>query len=378
MSMTLTLPKLGVNMTEAVIVAWRVKEGDPVREGDILLEAETDKAIQEVPSTMTGVVGRILAREGETVACQAPIALLLEPGEAPAARAPAAAVPAAAAPAAPVPAARPKPESRPVPAPFPLVEARPQHGKPGRQRISPLARKTAAAMGIDEGSLAPARPGARIVRADVLLAAAGQERSAASTAASGAAEASQLSLEAGAGRLLALMERFEKSYGPVGLLPLLVMVLARTLKLHPLAPLARPESRPSGIDIAVMKLEGKDLCVGTMHDADSKGLLRIAEELAQGLQDRGFAEGSSPTRLVVIDLRAYGVDSYLPSASMLASAPILALGGIRRGQAQGGEDLSSVRLSLAFDGKAIGLASATEFLAALKGFVEDPSLILAV
>lgn len=70
----MVLPKIGVNMTEATIVTWKVKEGDSVDEGQVIFEAETDKAVQEFQSTTSGVLRRILAPAGTTVQCQEPVA----------------------------------------------------------------------------------------------------------------------------------------------------------------------------------------------------------------------------------------------------------------------------------------------------------------
>jgi|LSQX01.3.fsa_nt_gb pyruvate dehydrogenase E2 component (dihydrolipoamide acetyltransferase) len=75
------MPKLGVNMERATIMEWVVNEGDSVDTGDPILNIETDKATQEVCSPKAGIVARILAREGDTVSIQAPIAVLVEPGE---------------------------------------------------------------------------------------------------------------------------------------------------------------------------------------------------------------------------------------------------------------------------------------------------------
>ena len=74
MTEVMRLPKLGVNMTEATIVSWKVAEGESVIKGQPLFEAETDKAIQEFESTVTGVLEKILATPGTTVACQEPVA----------------------------------------------------------------------------------------------------------------------------------------------------------------------------------------------------------------------------------------------------------------------------------------------------------------
>ena len=51
MARKMALPKIGVNMTEAVIAKWLVKPGDVICEGDAIIEAETDKSTQEIYAT---------------------------------------------------------------------------------------------------------------------------------------------------------------------------------------------------------------------------------------------------------------------------------------------------------------------------------------
>ncbi|NLV84248.1 MAG: 2-oxo acid dehydrogenase subunit E2 [Spirochaetales bacterium] len=61
------MPNAGQTTDTAVICQWKVKIGDNVKRGDILLEAETDKAVLPVESFATGIVIDILAGEGDTV-----------------------------------------------------------------------------------------------------------------------------------------------------------------------------------------------------------------------------------------------------------------------------------------------------------------------
>lgn len=75
------MPKLGVNMERATIMDWVVREGDSVSAGDPMVNVETDKAVQEVCSMKTGIIAKILAHEGDSVDIQAPIAILIQPGE---------------------------------------------------------------------------------------------------------------------------------------------------------------------------------------------------------------------------------------------------------------------------------------------------------
>ncbi len=64
---TFLLPDVGEGLTEAEIVSWRVAPGDTVAVNDVLVEIETAKSLVELPSPFTGVVGELLAAEGDTV-----------------------------------------------------------------------------------------------------------------------------------------------------------------------------------------------------------------------------------------------------------------------------------------------------------------------
>ncbi len=74
-------PDIGEGLTEGEIVRWLVKEGDEVKEGDPLVEVETDKALAEIPSPKTGVILKILAREREIVKVGQVIVIIGEKGE---------------------------------------------------------------------------------------------------------------------------------------------------------------------------------------------------------------------------------------------------------------------------------------------------------
>jgi 2-oxoisovalerate dehydrogenase E2 component (dihydrolipoyl transacylase) len=67
------LPDAGEGLTEAEIVAWRVKPGDPVTLNQIVVEVETAKALTELPSPFAGVVTELFVPEGATVAVGTPI-----------------------------------------------------------------------------------------------------------------------------------------------------------------------------------------------------------------------------------------------------------------------------------------------------------------
>jgi pyruvate dehydrogenase E2 component (dihydrolipoamide acetyltransferase) len=75
------LPKLGLTMEEGSIVRWLKAEGDTVEKGEVLFEVQTDKVVMEVESSASGVLGKILVHEDETVPIAQVIAYITEPGE---------------------------------------------------------------------------------------------------------------------------------------------------------------------------------------------------------------------------------------------------------------------------------------------------------
>lgn len=62
------MPKLGLTMTEAVIVEWSKATGDRVSAGDVIGIIETEKINAELESPVTGTVAEIIGKEEETYA----------------------------------------------------------------------------------------------------------------------------------------------------------------------------------------------------------------------------------------------------------------------------------------------------------------------
>ena len=67
MSQAYKLPDLGEGIHEGEILAVMVKVGQEVKEGDIILEVETDKAAVEIPSPHTGRIEEIFVKPGDVV-----------------------------------------------------------------------------------------------------------------------------------------------------------------------------------------------------------------------------------------------------------------------------------------------------------------------
>ena len=67
------LPDLGEGIPEADIVEWHVKEGDTVKEDQIMVSVETAKAIVDVPAPCDGVIARLFGKEGNTILTGEPL-----------------------------------------------------------------------------------------------------------------------------------------------------------------------------------------------------------------------------------------------------------------------------------------------------------------
>ena len=202
------LAKLSPTMEEGTIVKWTKKEGDAVKQGDVLAEIETDKANMEMEAQGSGILRKILVEAGGKAPIGTLIGVIAEANEdiepliakegakagaaakaaapAPAAPAPAAPAPepaqaaaeasakaapadqpASAAAAEKTPPAPPAPTARPAPAPAPVAASASTGGEGGRVKASPLARSMAAHQNIDLSSVAGSGPGGRIIKRDI-------------------------------------------------------------------------------------------------------------------------------------------------------------------------------------------------------------------
>ena len=211
MPIQVLMPALSPTMTEGTLAKWHVKEGDEVSSGDVLAEIETDKATMEFEAVDEGTVAKILIAEGtEGVAVNEPIAIMAEEDEDVAEAAKSAgsggsgggaSEPKSEAPKEGAPKEEaPKEEAKPAPASSGEA-AKPAAGEGqkappatktddgSRVFASPLARRIAAAEGVDLTKVKGSGPHGRIVKADVEDAVAGGGAKAAAPAADKGASA---------------------------------------------------------------------------------------------------------------------------------------------------------------------------------------------
>jgi pyruvate dehydrogenase E2 component (dihydrolipoamide acetyltransferase) len=170
MAIEIKMPALSPTMEEGTLAKWLVKEGDTVKSGDLIAEIETDKATMEFEAVDEGTIAAILVPEGtDNVKVGTVIATIAGDGEDVAATTP-----------------QPPAEAAPSPAERSIEQAE-DHGLPpqnsagaggvaaspapeaagDRVKASPLARRIAAAKGVDLTGLTGSGPGGRIIKADV-------------------------------------------------------------------------------------------------------------------------------------------------------------------------------------------------------------------
>lgn len=86
MAFIFNLPDVGEGMAEGEIVSWFVKEGDSIKEDAPLLELQNDKLLQEIPSPVTGTIGKILVQPGTVASVGTALVEIITDGSAPVAK----------------------------------------------------------------------------------------------------------------------------------------------------------------------------------------------------------------------------------------------------------------------------------------------------
>ncbi|WP_332452832.1 2-oxo acid dehydrogenase subunit E2 [Chryseobacterium aquaticum] len=81
MAEVITMPRLSDTMTEGKVAKWHKKVGDQVKEGDILAEIETDKAVQDFESEIEGTLLFVGVEEGAAAAVDSVLAIIGKEGE---------------------------------------------------------------------------------------------------------------------------------------------------------------------------------------------------------------------------------------------------------------------------------------------------------
>ncbi len=434
------MPVLGMIQESGKIIKWLVREGQPVQQGEPLLEVETDKAVAEIESPASGILSNVTAQEGEDVPVGIVIAVIRgkqDQGEEVR-----------------VPVDPPDLHKEPVTA-SPLAARmaaehgvalegiRPQGGRvekgdvlaylqkqsqnppgrsvPGRPLASPKARRMAAENGVALTAIQGSGPQGAILSGDVTasIPPAAQKPAPDSQAAPAggspqeletAQVASSLSQtwrimaerttaawrdvphffllrEVEATRLIAWKESIEKNRGArVTYTDLLVKLVAESLKRHPGINASYQDGRLTllptiNIGIAVAIDDG--LVVPVIQNAGSLTITQIAEARI-ALVERARSGKLRPADIsngtfTISNLGMFGVDAFLAVLNP-PQAAILAVGRIAdRVLAVGGQPVvrPAFSFSLSYDHRAVDGARGAKFVDTLAALIEEPLGILA-
>jgi pyruvate dehydrogenase E2 component (dihydrolipoamide acetyltransferase) len=318
------MPILTADMSAGTLVAWRKKPGDAITRGDVVALVETDKGLIDIEAFTTGVLEKILVQPGTPTGT---VLAIIDDGASAEARAP------AVSPAPPSPA--PPPAAAPEPVVTPAVSA-----VSGRLRISPLARKLAARLGIDPATVRGTGPGGAIRQEDIEQAAA--SRAAAAPQKPRAEVDRQARLRQAIGAAMARSKREVPHYYlsttidmhrtitwlteenlrrpvPDRLLYGVLLIKAVALALRQVPELnsawrGAEAVRSDGIHVGVaISLRGGGLVAPALHDTDRQNvgdLMRSFRDLVQRARGGGLrgSELSDPT-ITVTSLGEQGVET---------------------------------------------------------------------
>jgi len=428
MSYEFRLPDIGEGVAEGEVVQWFVKEGDAIQEDAPLVSVLTDKANVEIPSPKGGRVLKIHAQVGEKVKVGGLLVTIEVVGGAPSSSGPAA----AAATAATVP-----PQKAVTPAsasPAALVS-----GGGGRVLASPYLRRLAAERGIDLATVHGTGPEGRITEADLSSAGSSPRSPAAAPAVvspapvatrapspsappAGGPPASEVAEripirgirrvisehmteskhraahftyveEVDVSELVLLRERMakhvEKQGSRLSYLPFIVKAVVAGLKAHPHLNATMDDAHEellvrSAYHIGVATATAEGLIVPVVRDADKKSVTQIAREI-QDLAERGRAGKLSRAELTgstftISSLGALGGVLATP----ILNYPEVGILGVHKIQRRpiyradgsiGPADL--MNLSISLDHRVVDGYEGAQFLATVRGYLEEPHQLFA-
>ncbi|MDT7888025.1 MAG: dihydrolipoamide acetyltransferase family protein [Desulfurococcales archaeon] len=403
------LPDIGEGIAEGEIIRWLVKEGDPVKKFQSIVEILTDKASVEIPSPYSGRVIKLLAREGERVRVGTPIAeievedlgraaiqeAVEKPGE--------------------------RHEIKAVPA-VPQAESVAEERKP-RVRAPPRVRKLAQELGVDLTLVRGTGPGGVVTEEDVKRFY--EENIAKTRAPQAVVEPQQVVVEDRVERiqlrgikrrmaermieakskiphvylaeevdvteLVRLRESFKQLAESKGVkltyLPFIIKAVVKALKEYPLLNSSLDMNKGEivvkkyyNIGVAVDTEQG--LVVPNIKNADGKGLFQIAreiEDLARKAREGKLSlEDIRDGTFTITNIGSIGSTIGFPIINYPESA-ILGIHRIVKKPSYHEDRLEPryyMNISLSFDHRFIEGGYAARFLATLKNYLENPLLFL--
>jgi pyruvate dehydrogenase E2 component (dihydrolipoamide acetyltransferase) len=415
------LPDIGEGVAEGEVVQWYVKEGDRIAEDAPLVSVLTDKANVEIPSPRNGTILKIHAAVGEKVKVGGLLVTIEPAGPSPPTGS---GTPRAAAPPAPKASGTPTEPAAPTPSPPAPPPAS------GPVAAAPYVRRLAAERGIDLSTVRGSGPGGRIVEAD--LGSAGTPS--ASEAAARPAEAPAAAPKPAGGEpgdvaeripirgvrrviaehmsesthraapftyveeidvteLVSLRDRMAKHVEKQGVrlsyLPFIVKGVVAGLRAHPRMNATMDDEKNelvvrSAYHIGIATAAPDGLIVPVVRSADQKSVAQLAREI-QDLAERGRAgklnrNELSGSTFTITSLGALGgvlatpILNY-PEVGILGVHKIVRRPVYRADGSVGPADL--MNLSVTLDHRVLDGIVGAQFLATVKGYLEDPHQLFA-
>ena len=371
MATEVRLPQWSMGMEEGQVVMWHKQVGDVVAVDEPLVEIEAEKTTDDVLAPVAGTILEILVAEGETVPALTVLALIGEPGEAPA---------------------------RPVP-------ATPTSDKP-RVQITPVARRTAKELGVDLASVTGTGPGGRVTEYDVVSHATdtpqeavgertpspttvpltGMRGAIASRMHDSIQSMAQLTLtrQIDATELIALHQALKAKGSGVSVTDLVLKAVAVALARHPALNATLEDdviTQHDDIDLGVAVALDDGLIVPVVRDAAAKPLAELSA-VVRDLAEKVRSGSAKPTEVsdstfTVTNLGAYGIDGFTP----IINPPEVAILGVGRAvevPVRDGDDVAwrqMITFSLTIDHRAVDGAPGALFLQTLTELIADPAVL---
>ncbi len=417
----ITMPRLSDTMSEGKVAKWHKKVGDQVKEGDILAEIETDKAVQDFESEFTGTLLYVGTEEGGASPVDAVLAIIGPEGTNVSGIVSGGGKKAAATPET----SGQKSEPTPEKAQASESDSQPTStGNSERVAISPLAKKMAEDKGIDLNALKGSGENGRIVKKDIEGFTPSTKKvadNAASQTASAKAAPSQANFVQGedsetpnsqvrniiAKRLSeskftaphyyliveinmdkAIVARKEINSLPdtkISFNDMIIKATAMALRKHPQVNSTWKEDKiihHGNINIGVAVAIPDGLVVPVLKNADQMNYNQISagvKDMAGRAKSKGLkANEMEGSTFSVSNLGMFGIETFTsiinqPNSAILSVGAIIEKPIVKDGQIVVG---NTMKLSLACDHRVVDGATGAQFLQTLRTYLEQPLTLL--
>lgn len=409
MPLEIVMPKLGLTMTEGLIVEWKFKEGDKVKKGDILFLLETEKVTYEVEAAEDSVLAKIVIPENDTVPVGAVVGYLALAGEDPALLNIGAVVPESTPSSAGSTVTESMPDSELLVS-RPETEATQAHDRPSS---TPLAKKMAREYDVDLQTLAGTGMRGRIIAADVtkayeaknqiksqvtpppgevdadkLVPFTGMRRAIAQKMLASKVDTAQtyMTLTADATKIKAYREDLlpyiqEKCNVRISLTDILMKITAAAILEHPVINTRWTDEGIlylKKVHMGMAMALGEGLIVPVIRNINAKTFSQIAldriELIRKGRENSFLPDDISGSTFTLSSMGMFGIEEFTSNINLPESA-ILAVGAIiDKPVALAGKVVirPMMKMTLSYDHRIIDGAEAGKFMRTLHSFVENP------